>query len=121
MATERAPTNTGTLWVGTRRGRVFVSTNADAAAASVAFDRIDDVPHSNIATPTRMVSGISIDPADPNHAIVSFTSYNAYATAAGTATGHVFDVVYNPGTGTAVWTDRSLNLGDEPITSVVID
>ena len=29
--------------------------------------------------------------------------------------------MYNPGTGNAVWTDRSFNLGDQPITSVAFD
>jgi hypothetical protein len=34
VATERAPSDTKTLWAATRRGRVFVSKNADAATAS---------------------------------------------------------------------------------------
>ena len=113
VATERADSDAKTLWAATRRGRVFVSKNADAAPASVTFKRID-----TLAQPRRFVSGISIDPDNANHAWVSFSGYNAYTPA---TPGHVFEVTYNPGTGNAVWTDRSYNLGDQPITSVAFD
>jgi len=118
VATERAPGDDGTLWVGTRRGRVFVTSNADAVNANnVAFSRIDDS-----TTPTRFVSGIDIDPNDPNHAFISYSGYNAYATAAGTAVGHVFEVTYNPATHTATWSgDLATNLGDQPITDIAVD
>ncbi len=106
-----------TMWVGTRRGRVFVSKNASAANAdSVTYDRIDSA-----ATPTRLPSGIAVDPNNPNHAYITFSGYNAYALAAGQATGHVFEVNYNPATHTATWTNLDKNLGDEPITDVVYD
>jgi hypothetical protein len=113
VATERAESDSQTLWAATRRGRVFVSKNAGAASASVAFKRID-----TSAQPRRFVSGISIDPANANHAWVSFSGYNAYTPA---TPGHVFEVMYNPGTGNAVWSDRSFNLGDQPITSIAFD
>ena len=113
VATERTDSDSKTLWAATRRGRVFVSKNADAAATSVTFKRID-----TSAQPRRFVSGISIDPANPNHAWISFSGYNAYTP---TTPGHVFEVVYNPVSGKAVWTDRSYNLGDQPITSVAFD
>jgi hypothetical protein len=113
VATERAPSDTGTLWVGLRRGRVFASSNADKGAGSVAFFRID-----NASTPERFVSGIAVDPSDPNHAFISFSGYNAYNP---TQPGHVFDVHYNPTTHTATWTNIDHNLGDEPITDVALD
>jgi hypothetical protein len=116
VATVRAPSDTGTLWAGLRRGRVFVSSNADKPAGQVAFFRID-----TSSTPTRFVSGIAVDPADPNHAFISFSGYNAYATATGTATGHVFDVHYNSMGHTATWTNIDHNLGDEPITGIAYD
>ena len=96
-AVERAPSDTSTLWVGGRRGRVFVSKNADdPKPEKVGFDRID-----TDAQPNRFVSGIAIDPADPNHAFVSFSGYNS---ATPDAKGHVFDVHYNPATSSATWT-----------------
>jgi len=82
----------------------------------VTFTRID-----TSSTPTRFVSGIAVDPSDPNTAYISFSGYNAYATASGTATGHVFKVVYNTGLGTATWTNLDNNLGDEPITGIALD
>ena len=91
VATERTDSDSKTLWAATRRGRVFVSKNADAAAASVTFKRID-----TRAQPRRFVSGISIDPANANHAWVSFSGYNAYTP---TTPGHVFEVLFNPVSG----------------------
>ena len=73
------------------------------------------------AQPERFVSGIVVDPSDPNHAFISFSGYNAYALASGTATGHVFDVHYNPMGHTATWTNIDHNLGDEPITGIAYD
>jgi len=117
VATVRAPSDTGTLWVGLRRGRVFVTSNADNATPSaVTFYRID-----TSSTPTRFVSGIAIDPSNPNHAFISYSGYNAYATASGTATGHVFEVTYNPTTHAATWTNIDHNLGDAPITDIAFD
>ena len=113
-AVERAPSDTGTLWAATRLGRLFVTTNADAAdAGKVQFDRIDTA-----ATPGRFVSGIAIDPADPNHAYVSYSGYNA---ATQDTPGHVFDVHYSPATHDASFTRIDGNLPDAPITDVAYD
>ena len=117
VAVERAAGDHGTLWVGLRRGRVFVTSNADnATAASVTFFRIDSA-----ATPERFVSGIAVDPANPNHAYLSFSGYNAYAAAAGTAAGHVFEVTYDPSSHSASWTNLDYDLGDQPITDIALD
>lgn len=117
VAVERARADKGTLWAATRIGRLFISKNADATnASSVSFTRIDSA-----ATPTRFVSGIAIDRDNPNRAWVSFSGYDAYAQAAGTAPGHVFEVTYNPAAGTATWKDISFDLGDQPITDVALD
>ena len=67
------------------------------------------------------MSGIAVDPGNPNHAFISFSGYNAYATASATATGHVFEVTYNPTTHTATWTNLDYNLGDQPITDIAFD
>ncbi|HEX6699862.1 MAG TPA: hypothetical protein VF101_03950 [Gaiellaceae bacterium] len=103
-----------TMWVGTRRGRIFVSQNASAAnPLDVTYTRIDTP-----AQPRRYPSGISVDPTDPNHAVISFSGYNAYTP---TTPGHVFDVHFNPGAGTASWTDISYDLGDQPVLDVAFD
>ena len=103
-----------TMWVGTRRGRIFVSQNASASNPdTVTYTRIDTP-----AQPRRYPSGISVDPTDPNHAVISFSGYNAYTP---TTPGHVFDVHFNPVTGTATWNDISYDLGDQPVTDVAFD
>ena len=43
---------------------------------------------------------IAVDPGNPYHAFVSFSGYNAYTP---TTPGHVFDVTYDPASGTATW------------------
>jgi hypothetical protein len=134
VAIERANTNTGTLWAGTRRGRIWITKNADAndpaavvqepdccgtgmneRQSDVVFTRIDTA-----AQPRRFPSGISVDPRDPtgNTAYISFSGYEAYSPG---QPGHVFKVVFNPATGTATWTDLSFDLGDLPITDVELD
>lgn len=113
VAIERAPSTKNVLWTGTRRGRLFISTNANDAAANVAFTRID-----TSAQPKRFISGIAVDPKNPYHAFVSFSGYNAYTP---TTPGHVFDVTYDPSTKTASWKDISYDLGDTPITGIAYD
>jgi hypothetical protein len=95
---------------------VFVSTNADAEPAStVSFARIDTLAAN---APNRFVSGIYVDPADANHAWVSYTGFSA---ATPTTPGHVFSVTYDPDAGTATWTSLDKDLGDLPITAIVRD
>ena len=120
VAIERAKTNNGTLWAGTRRGRIWVTKNADSTNAAAVVqepdccgtgfnERQSDVEFKRIDTPLqprRFPSGISVDPRDPtgNTAYISFSGYEAYSPG---QPGHVFKAVYNPATGTATWTDLS--------------
>ena len=113
VATERSGGDTGTLWAGTRIGRVFVSKNANAPRQQVSYRRIDTP-----VQPERFVSGIAIDPTNPNHAFLSFSGYEAYTPG---QPGHVFEVTFHPGTGNATWTDISSNIGDQPVTDVAFD
>ncbi|GCE07260.1 hypothetical protein KDAU_45890 [Dictyobacter aurantiacus] len=113
VAITRAPSDDQTMWTATRRGRLFISLNANAAANAVSFTRLDTP-----AQPTRFISGIAVDPKDKYHAYVTYSGYNAYTP---TTPGHVFDVHYNPTTKTATWKDISYDLGDQPITGVAYD
>ena len=103
-AISRVSSDTGTLWAATTAGRVFISKNADAAASSVTYTRLDTLP-SATASPGRFVSGIFVDPANPNHAWISYSSYSSLTPS---TPGHVFDVTYDPtangGAGDATWT-----------------
>lgn len=110
----RASSDSSTIWAGTRRGRVWISKNADANDPnSVTFARVDTP-----AQPARFVSGIAVDPSNPNHAWVSFSGYSAYTPS---TPGHVFEVTFDPNTGTATWKDLTGNLGDLPVTSIARD
>jgi hypothetical protein len=112
----RAPQNTGTIWAATGTGRVFITDNADAAASSVTWNRVDpNPPHLN--TPSRAISEIYVDPANRHHAWISYNGYNVNTP---TTPGHVFEVTWS-GSGAATWVDRSYNLPDFPITAVVRD
>ena len=118
-AVERTRSDTGTLWVATNTGRVFISKNADAAAGSVTFTRLDTLP-SATADPNRFVSSITIDPVNPNHAWISYSGYNFNTPL---QPGHVFEVLYN-GSTDATWTRIDNGAGplpDFPVTDLVRD
>jgi hypothetical protein len=115
-AVERAPGDTSTLWAATQAGRVFISKNVDAEPASaVTFTRLDSLAAND---PNRFITGIHVDPADANHAWISYSGFSATTP---TLPGHVFEVRYDPSAGTATWTDISHDLGDIPINDVVRD
>jgi hypothetical protein len=105
--------DSGTMWAATGAGRVLISKNINAAAPSVTFTRLD-TPNQ----PNRVVSGVYVDPTNVNHAIVTFSGYDLSTP---TTAGHVFDVVYDQGTGTATWTNISYDIGDQPVNDAVLD
>ena len=79
----------GTVWAATGAGRVFVTHNGDASDPStITWHRID-----NPCSPTRYVSGIYVDPANPKHAWISYSGFNASTP---TTPGHVFEVTEAP-------------------------
>src|SRR4029077_16861408 len=91
-AVERAPGDTGTLWAATTTGRVFISKNADnATPSSVTYTRLATFPPATF-DPGRFVSGIFVDPSNPNHAWISYSGYNFNTPS---QPGHVFEVTYN--------------------------
>lgn len=115
-ALSRTVKDTSTLWVGSARGRVFISKNADAEPeSSVVFTRLDSLAANS---PGRFVSGIFVDPNNGNRAWISYSGFSASTP---TTPGHVFEVRYDPIAGTATWKDLSFDLSDIPITDVVRD
>jgi len=122
-AVERAYTDTSTLWAATGAGRIFVSKNADAAdPAAVKFTRIDNLDPK---APGRYPTAIFVDRANPNHAWISYSGYNAKTP---TTPGHVFEVTFTSpaspnGAAKAVFTnlDGTQNnaFGDIPANSIV--
>jgi hypothetical protein len=115
ISRSTAPSNLGTAWVATGTGRVFISDNVNAAAASVVFTRIDN--NSGGTSPGRFPTGIYVDPANAHHAWISYSGYNGTTP---TTPGHVFDVTWN-GT-VATWTSLDgTNFPNLPATGVVRD
>ena len=115
-AVERVASDTSAAWMALANGRVYVSRNVDAEPASaVAWTRIDS---ATVSSPARFVTGIHVDPANPNRAWISFSGFGANTPY---APGHVYQVVFNPATSAASWTDVSYNLGDLPINDVARD
>ena len=112
----RTSQNTGTIWAATSAGRVFITDDADAPAASVVWHRVDPNP-ANGNTPSRAISAIAVDPANAHHAWISYNGYNVNTPL---QPGHVFEVTWS-GAGAATWVDVSYNLPDFPITAVVQD
>jgi hypothetical protein len=117
-AVARRATDTGTLWSATSTGRVFLSRNADGPAGAVTFTRLDTL---SPAAPGRFVSGIAVDPSDPNHAWISYSGYNFNTPA---QPGHVFEVTFVPAAGTSTWNNLDGGtgpLGDLPVTGLIRD
>jgi hypothetical protein len=118
-AVARGSSDTATLWAATLPGRVFISKNADTTNTSVTFTRLDSLAANS---PARFVSTISVDPANPNHAWIS---YGSYSTLTPTTPGHIFSVTYDPNAGTATWTNLdgsgATAFPDFPANSVVFD
>jgi hypothetical protein len=116
-AVERAPSDSNTLWAAAQNGSVVISKNAGAEpASSVSFTRLDDDPGSG--APGRFVSSIFVDPANANHAWISYLGFDLSTPA---TPGHTFEVRYNPATGQSLWTNRSYDFGDLPANDVAYD
>jgi hypothetical protein len=117
-ALARPRANAGTLWAATTTGRVFISSNADVAAGSVTFTRLDTLP-SATAAPGRFVSSIYIDQSNPNHAWISYSGYSSLTPS---TPGHVFSVTYDPIAHDATWVNLDGGtgpMGDLPVTALV--
>jgi hypothetical protein len=101
---------------------VFVAKNADASnPASVQFVRLDALAAND---PPRYPTAIFVDPADSNHAWITYSGFNAKTPA---TPGHVFEMRFVPASGsqaaTATFTllDGAINgFGDIPATSIIV-
>jgi hypothetical protein len=118
-AVARGTSDTSTLWAATTLGRVFISKNADTTNSSVTYTRLDSL---DVNSPGRFISTIFVDPANANHAWISYSSYSSLTPA---TPGHIFSVTYDPNAGTATWTNLdgsgATAFPDFPATSVAFD
>jgi hypothetical protein len=123
----RASGDTGTLWAGTASGRVYIFKGVDAADPSTASEsEVSDALVANNTTPVRFISGIVVDPSNPNHGWVSYGGYNSVHPATQTAVpGHVFEVTWDGVSAIATFTlldgTGDGSLGDLPVNTLVRD
>ena len=59
------------------------------------------IDQTSTVDPPRYPTDIYVDPSNPYHALITYSGYNHVTPA---TPGHVFDVVFNPATGTATFT-----------------
>ena len=116
---ERNSGDTNTLWATTSTGRVFISKNADDPnPTAVTFTRLDSLAAND---PPRFPTAVYVDPADSNHAWITYSGYNAKTPA---TPGHVFEIRYDPGAGTATFTlldgHKNTGYGDIPANSIAV-
>jgi hypothetical protein len=118
-ALARTSSDTTTLWAATTTGRVFISKNADTANTNVTYTRLDSLAANS---PGRFISGIAVDPANPNHAWIAYSGYSSLTPS---TPGHVFSVTYDPLAGTATWLNLDGSGGpgfpDFPATGIAFD
>ncbi|HYI09569.1 MAG TPA: hypothetical protein VEK57_10945 [Thermoanaerobaculia bacterium] len=120
---ERGRNDTGTVWATTSTGRVFIAKNADDPnPAAVQFVRLDSTDTDD---PPRYPTSIYVDPADSNHAWITYSGYNSKTPA---TPGHVFEVTYVPASGSTPASGTFTNLdghkingyGDIPANSIIV-
>ena len=120
-AIARTPSDTATCGPQPPSGAFSSPENADAGAGLVTYLRFDSLP-SATASPGRFISGIYVDPANPNHAWISSSSYSSLTPA---TPGHVFSVTYDPIANDATWTSLDGSGGtafpDFPATGIARD
>ncbi len=115
-----AASDSNVVWAATSFGRIFITTNAGAAdPATIAWNRIDT---SSDVDPRRYPTDIYVDPANANHAYISYSGYSANTP---TTPGHVFEVWYDAATNTATFTSLDGTgghaLGDLPVGTIQRD
>jgi hypothetical protein len=98
--------DSNTVYAGSTDGRLRVTTNASAGAASVWLDRTGILPN-------RLVAKITIDAQTPTTAYVGYWGFST----PGDPGGHLFKTT----DGGASWTDVSGNLPNLPISDIVLD
>ncbi|HEU5409799.1 MAG TPA: hypothetical protein VFU57_02175, partial [Candidatus Acidoferrales bacterium] len=101
-----APSSSGTIYVGTDVGRIWVSNNVNSISPT--FTEIDQAN-----TPGRVVTQVVASPATPNTAFAAFSGFSGF----NDNLGHIFETT----NGGQSWTDISGNLPNTPVNDIVVD
>ncbi|HJQ38354.1 MAG TPA: hypothetical protein VKB93_14550, partial [Thermoanaerobaculia bacterium] len=103
-------TNDGNVWIGFNLG-----TGTQAQANWV------NVTGSNSVLPVRPVLGIALDPSTTSSAPVGYAAVGGFDANTPSNPGHLFRVACTATCGSFTWTDKSGNLPDIPIDSVIVN
>jgi hypothetical protein len=113
-----APKKQSVAIVGTNDGNVQIGFNLGTGVASQA--NWVNVTGSNAVLPNRPILGIALDPTTTT-APIGYAAVGGFDANTPSTPGHLFRVDCNTNCATATWTDKSGNLPDIPVDSVIVN
>lgn len=106
--------------VGTNDANVWIGFNLGTGAAAQA--NWVDVTGSNIVLPLRPVLGVALDPRVPAVDVpVGYAAVGGFNANTPTQPGHIFQVSCASNCGSFTWADKTGNLPDIPVDSVIVN
>ncbi|HEY0370765.1 MAG TPA: hypothetical protein VGD79_02115 [Thermoanaerobaculia bacterium] len=111
-----APKTQTVAIVGTNDGNVQIGFNLGTGTQAQAT--WVNVTGSNVVLPNRPILGIALDPTTTT-APIGYAAVGGFDANSPTTPGHLFRVVCNTNCASATWTDKTGNLPDIPVDSVI--
>jgi hypothetical protein len=106
--------------VGTNDGNVWIGFNLGTGVASQA--NWVDVTGTNTVLPNRPVLGIALDPSAPTANLATgYAAMGGFNANTPSTPGHVFQVTCTANCASFTWLDKSGNLPDIPVDSVIVN
>jgi hypothetical protein len=106
--------------VGTNDANVWIGFNLGTGAASQG--NWIDVTGSNTVVPLRPVLGVALDPRVPAVDVpVGYAAIGGFNANTPTQPGHIFQVTCASNCGTFTWADKTGNLPDIPVDSIIVN
>lgn len=106
--------------VGTNDGNVQIGFNLGTGAANQAT--WVDVTGSNVVLPNRPINGITLDPSvSAANVPVGYAAVGGFNANSPTIPGHVFQVTCAASCGSFVWADKTGNMPDIPVNSIIVN
>ena len=106
--------------VGTNDGNVQIGFNLGTGVA--AAGNWVNVTGSNVVLPNRPINGIALDPSvSAANVPVGYAAVGGFNANSPTTPGHVFQVTCQASCGSFVWADKTGNLPDIPVNTVIVN
>ncbi len=106
--------------VGTNDANVWIGFNLGTGAASQA--NWVNVTGGNTVLPNRPVLGIALDPSAPTASLATgYAAVGGFNANTPTTPGHVFQVVCTANCASFTWADKTGNLPDIPVDSIIVN